>query len=495
MTNRIIGVVLVGCAAAVTALSCAASDEPTFETDPATTTSSGGSGGAGTGGSATGGNTGACTIDCSTIGTPQCQVSQCNEGTGQCEVVGDEDGVACDDGVFCTISDSCLAGTCTGGPQNDCGMTPPQCTEVSCDETSQTCSEAPAQNGDACQDPNNLCQKGATCSNGLCIGGTPDDCFFSPVPSDCHIAVCDPMDGMCNAEIGNLNGPCVDPNDLCTVTKTCDSVGMCVGGAPKDCSQLTQGCFDGKCDVVNGQCFADPIMPGQNCAEATDACNQGICDTMGICNATPINESQMCSDGLSCTSGTVCTSGVCGGGTSNVTIYFAEDFGSNAAGWTMDGEWQIGGAQTSSGHIYGNADPASDHTLANQNNGIAGVVIGGNANVTATHPQQYLTSPVVNTQGASSLHFEYWRWLNSDYTPFMLNVVEVFNGTSWIQLWASGTSPGVQDAAWTQQTFDITAHANSQLRVRFGFDVGSTGAFDVSQWNVDDVLIASGPCI
>ncbi|REJ46934.1 MAG: hypothetical protein DWQ51_21375 [Microcystis wesenbergii TW10] len=71
----------------------------------------------------------------------------------------------------------------------------------------------------------------------------------------------------------------------------------------------------------------------------------------------------------------------------------------------------------------------------------------------------------------------------------MQNTVEIFNGSSWVNLWSSGGSPGVQDNAWTPQQFDISAHKSASTQIRFGFNVGSTGAWTVSSWNVDDVKI------
>jgi large repetitive protein len=107
------------------------------------------------------------------------------------------------------------------------------------------------------------------------------------------------------------------------------------------------------------------------------------------------------------------------------------------------------------------------------------------------HGFYYLTSPVINATGPS-LTLDYWRWLNSDYVPFMQNSVEVFDGASWIPVWQSAGSPGVQDGAWTEQSMDISAYANPNLQVRFGFDVTSAGVFTVSSWNLDDVTITSG---
>ncbi|MFM6602958.1 MAG: S8 family serine peptidase, partial [Microcystis panniformis] len=169
------------------------------------------------------------------------------------------------------------------------------------------------------------------------------------------------------------------------------------------------------------------------------------------------------------------------------TTYFSDDFANNSKGWTLGTEWQIGAAKTSTGHVYGNPDPGTDNTPT-ADNGVAGVVIGGNAS-TALHDFYYLTSPVINTSTANQLFFEFARWLNSDYTPYMQNKVDIFNGSSWVNLWSSGGSPGVQDNAWTPQQFNISAHKSASTQIRFGFNVGSGGVFTVSSWNLDDVKI------
>jgi len=301
-------------------LDCAASSEPVFDNDDgvggatnssvsstSTTAATGGAGG--TANSSSSGMMFPCGIDCSTIETPDCNKAQCNMTTKQCEIVL-VDGGPCDDGVFCTVDDSCVAGKCVGGPPNDCGLTPNECHEVTCDEQSMSCSQQPSAPGASCV-PTDLCQVGATCQNGLCIG-TTNDCFFQPVPNDCHVSKCNPQNGMCEPEPGNENQPCVDSNDLCTVGKTCKA-GKCEGGMPKDCSQLTQGCFDGVCDAVTGACTQKAIMPGNNCAEATDDCNQGVCDANGMCNPQPTNENGNCNSN-SCTSNQTCKMGMCQGG-------------------------------------------------------------------------------------------------------------------------------------------------------------------------------------
>lgn len=453
----------------------------------------GGAGGEGAGG----GNVGPCGMDCSTLSTPACFEGRCNEGqypgpVNSCVVVPSDAGVACDDGMFCTVTDTCDgAGVCVGSGDNDCGMPAAECEEIVCDEAAKSCNAQPT-NGQSCT-PNDLCQVGGTCQNGLCVG-SPKDCFFAPVPNECHVAVCNPANGMCEPEPGNDGESCVDPNELCTDGKTC-SAGSCVGGGPKDCSALTVQCVEGVCDPSTGQCVATPLQPGELCSAATDACNQGICDMSGICQPTPANEGGACEDGNPCTGGETCSGGVCGGGTTiPKTTYFFEDFANNSAGWTLGTEWQIGSAvaspQTAS---CGSGDPGTDHTPT-ADNGVAGVVIGGNA-AQSVHGYYYLTSPTIDTSAATgSVWLGYWRYLNSDYTRFMNNRVEVFDGATWHVLWESGPSPGIRDSAWTQHAYDMSAYKSSQFRVRFGFEIGSTGVFACSSWNLDDVEIANVIC-
>jgi hypothetical protein len=105
-----------------------------------------------------------------------------------------------------------------------------------------------------------------------------------------------------------------------------------------------------------------------------------------------------------------------------------------------------------------------------------------------------MESPPFNTANAAGpVIFGFYRWLNSDYDPFMHNAVEVWNGAQWVNLWTSG-SFATQDASWTFIQYDVTAHKNAAMRVRFGFDIGSLGVFTIGSWNVDDVLVASAAC-
>ncbi len=308
---------LAGLAMFVTGASLASGCATSVEPGEAGGADAGGQTGDGaTGG--TGGVANACGMDCSVIATPDCYVAVCNDGAhpgpvGSCVVVPDEDGAPCEDGLFCTVQDSCQAGVCTGGPQNDCGVTATPCNQVVCDEASTSCSLVASSNGAACTS-SDLCVVGATCQNGLCIGGITKDCFFEPVPNECHVSVCNPTTGLCEPVVGNEGGSCVDTTQLCQVGMTCAN-GVCQGGAPVDCSALTVGCFNGVCDTGTGQCIQVPVPQGGSCLAATDDCNAGECDANGNCIGIPMNQGGVCDDDNGCTSGTTCNNGACTGGT------------------------------------------------------------------------------------------------------------------------------------------------------------------------------------
>ncbi|MCB9315720.1 MAG: HYR domain-containing protein, partial [Lewinellaceae bacterium] len=171
-------------------------------------------------------------------------------------------------------------------------------------------------------------------------------------------------------------------------------------------------------------------------------------------------------------------------GTGTTAFSFTEDFSDNSAGWTLGTEWEIG--PTANGCVFQvTDDPALDNTPT-ADNGVAAVVLGGCAS-TSPHGFYYLTSPVFDVSGVTGiLNLEYYRFLNSDYTPFMKNVVEVYDGTNWVSIWETGSAPGVMDPSWTYQIFDISAHKNANLQVRFGFNIGSAGVYTIGGWNLDD---------
>lgn len=172
---------------------------------------------------------------------------------------------------------------------------------------------------------------------------------------------------------------------------------------------------------------------------------------------------------------------------------FFDDFSNpaNAGQWSLGTNWQIGTAAASSGHNNGNPDPAADFSPSADNR-LAGVVIGGNLPPTVG-TSGYLTSPIISTAGQPSAVLNLARWLNSDYPTYMSSTLEVFDGTAWQTLFAVAPGVGVADASWQKVGYDLSAYRNSQMRVRIGYAVTSTGAYTVSSWNVDDIRVGRKP--
>jgi len=470
------------------------------------------------GGSGTG-SLHACPVDCGTIETPPCLISFCDALSGTCVVAPGPSGASCEDGQFCTIGDSCQNGICVAGAPNDCGKKPGTCAVVHCDEATKTCSEGPAEDGAPCS-PGDACTINASCKAGACLG-EPKSCYFAPVPDDCHVAVCNPGTGACEAVPGNDGAACEEGGDVCATGKTC-AAGVCQGGTPKDCSGAADDCNSSVCDAATGACVPVPLpagglcgeakdecnvgvcdatglcqkkpTPGVACASASDDCNQGICNASGACLKNPINEGGACSDSDACTTGETCAAGLCQGGKADgYVVYLSETFADNAAGWTLEGQWEIGKAEASPGSAtQGYEDPGADHSETNDE-GVAGVAIGGYISKTVA-PAKYLVSPPLDTQSAAEVHLSFYRWLNSDYMPYLKNTLDVFDGNSWVNLWSSGGPPPIQDQAWTRFSYNLTPFKNASLRVRFGYQVLSNNVITVSGWNVDDVMIANKDC-
>src|SRR5262245_37968860 len=88
--------------------------------------------------------------DCSPLDST-CTNGVCNEAADACQAQPANQGGSCDDGLFCTVGDACDAGECTGSTR-DCSAEDGECTNGVCDEDTNACEAAPANNGDSCND-------------------------------------------------------------------------------------------------------------------------------------------------------------------------------------------------------------------------------------------------------------------------------------------------------------------------------------------------------
>lgn len=173
-----------------------------------------------------------------------------NRGALDCADPETPDGAACDDGVFCTVGETCQGGSCQGGGPRDCTHLADACNGESCTEE-LGCQPAPVPDETPCTD-GMTCTAGDTCQAGVCESGGPRDC--TAIDDDCNVGMCE--EGInCVAVPTNLNGPCAT---TCGGNSTCDASGVCVEEEESDlagnCADTEDNDCDGFADALDSDC-------------------------------------------------------------------------------------------------------------------------------------------------------------------------------------------------------------------------------------------------
>lgn len=194
---------------------------------------------------------------------------------------GDDCGNDCDDGWFCTGSETCFDGVCVSSGDPCTGVGP-------CIEERDTCGEC--YRDSECDD-GAYCNGAEVCSSGLCVAGTA---FCG------EQQVCDEDADACNAacnDAGDCNDgdPCTTDscvNGVCqSTTGMCDAVPACIDDSECDDGLFCNGVES--CDVAIGNCVQG-IRPcndneGMGCEDlagiATEACVEG--DFGPVCSGCP----------------------------------------------------------------------------------------------------------------------------------------------------------------------------------------------------------------
>ena len=219
-----------------------------------------------------------------------CQYQLCESLSAQayiCKAVFADESVACDDGLQCTTQDHCNgSGTCVPGDFLDCSPGAGPCQLGSCVE-GEGCSFTAAPDGTLCNSDSNGCTQADSCSEGLCLPGSPVDCSLEGGP--CKVGFCESTgaSSYACAFAPTLAGTPCDAGDWCFTDAYCDGEGACDGGTPRDCeAEVGSVCHTAYCDSHAELCIPIKAADGTGCDDGstctiTDACQNGYCQGSG----------------------------------------------------------------------------------------------------------------------------------------------------------------------------------------------------------------------
>jgi hypothetical protein len=241
---------------------------------------------------------------------------------------GPNDGVACDDGYFCTVEDACYGGSCTGYAR-DCSDGVACNGYESCDTTLDQCvaGRSACTSGQICDLQHDECVTCAGCAiDGQCRAtGEPhpsEPCLrcepaldrdaWSPIADG---ELCD--DGrFCTVGDACLGGRCVgttrscDDGVACNGLEECDpGLDSCIPGdrlcAPVElCDIATDSCVtDCAGCAIDGDCHADGHPNPRNPCE--------VCDHTASATSWTSADGASCDDGLFCNGADACAHGAC----------------------------------------------------------------------------------------------------------------------------------------------------------------------------------------
>jgi hypothetical protein len=154
-------------------------------------------------------------------------------------------------------------------------------------------------------------------------------------------------------------------------------------------------------------------------------------------------------------------------------------------GWDCEGQWAFGHPTGEGGDEILGPDPPRGHTGLY----VYGYNLGGDYD--SYMYAYHLTSGPIDCSDSTSTTLRFWRWLNVETSLYDHADVRVSkDGSVWHDVWSNPTSGSVNDEAWTQVEYDISAVADGESTVYLRWTMGSTDyLYAASGWNIDDIEI------
>ncbi|WP_323787315.1 choice-of-anchor L domain-containing protein [Psychroserpens sp.] len=163
----------------------------------------------------------------------------------------------------------------------------------------------------------------------------------------------------------------------------------------------------------------------------------------------------------------------------NAQTYLQEDFDIE-----IPATWEIG----DTGGATGDSWISGLQGGANGLNGSNVAIVDSDANGNGVELIEILTTPVFDTTGAVLLYLDFDQYYNNGGGDTA--IVEVFDGTNWIEVLNQTADIGNFNAP-DQQHIDITAYSNANMQIRFTYNDGNIWAW---YWLLDNVIVYNSSC-
>ncbi|WP_431133322.1 choice-of-anchor L domain-containing protein [Psychroserpens mesophilus] len=159
--------------------------------------------------------------------------------------------------------------------------------------------------------------------------------------------------------------------------------------------------------------------------------------------------------------------------------YLQENFDTEIpATWTI----------TDAGGATGDSWVSGQQGGANSLNGSNAAIVDSDANGAGAELIETLTSPAFDTTGATALFLDFDQFYQNIGADFA--VVEVFDGTNWIEVLNQTATIGAFNDP-DEQHIDITAYSNAAMQIRFTYNDGNVWAW---YWLIDNVQVYNSTC-
>jgi len=168
-------------------------------------------------------------------------------------------------------------------------------------------------------------------------------------------------------------------------------------------------------------------------------------------------------------------------------LYWKASFEDGGAGWTLQGEWEVGAPGARGGSGGGWPDPAA----AYNHGGVLGHDLTGRGNFRGDYEPgrtEMARSPVLDASAWQRTKLIFYRQLNSGYRD--LATAWIYNPVG-VSFYSSSNLP-VTENGWSMQTYDISSAVDGRPAVQLEFREKADGSGNFSGWNVDDVIFKDG---